>query len=311
MGGRVPTKVLKNTRVLIASRPRASSTSTRLLRRCAKRGILRVADFDDLLFTSNVEDFPTVLSGLESQSRASARALRHRRVIDKFDAFTVSTPSLASELQKLAPGAPVIVVPNGLSAAWVARANAIYPAWKPGDPRVIRYLPGSTHDADFTVVGPALRRFLNAHPEVTLEVVGRLKWDRTGFPVGRVHHHDMVPYEHLPRFLASSWVNIAPLVDNRFNRCKSAIKFLEAAAFACPTVATPIPSMEEHRGAGLLFARTEDEWFEGLGRFRDDDFRVDQGEVARTHVLSLCCASSSVRELAKGIESLIAGNERQ
>lgn len=306
MGGTVSKKVLSETRFLIASRPRASGTSARLLGRCAKRGVLRIADFDDFLFTDAPEFFPTVLSGRETLSRASARAMRHRRVMDQFDAFTVSTEALADEIRRAAPGAPLLVVPNGLSRSWVDRGASVYAAWKPGDPRVIRYLPGSTHDADFAVVVPALRRFLRSHPDVSLEVVGHLNWERQGFPVDRVRHREMVPYDYLPQFLASSWVNLAPLVDNRFNRCKSAIKFLEAAAFGCPTIASPIPAMAEHRDRGVILAATSAAWDSALEGMLDDDFRMQQGEVARTHVLSLGCASAGAQVLASNLVALEA-----
>lgn len=307
MGGRVPRKALNDARILIASRPRASMATSNIVARCVRGGVLRVADFDDLLFTDDVDALPTVLSGRESRAQAAARVRRHRSVIEHFDVFTVATQPLADALRRLAPGAPIFVVPNGLSAQWVERGRSIYPSWKPGDPRVIRYLPGSTHDADFAMIAPILAKFLNMNPDVHVEVVGPLHWDRAGFPPNRIRHREMVTYDHLPRFLSSSWVNLAPLVNNGFNRCKSSIKFLEAAAFACPTIATPIPSMRGHIDGGVTLAANPEEWHHALEEMRDDEFRMDQGQRAQDYVLSHGTAQFSVEALLEAITSQLPG----
>lgn len=302
MGGRVGRRALDGCHALIVSRPRTSLSMRAVAGRCVRAGVIRVGDFDDYLFTEHADQYPTVLSGRESASQAQARARRHRKALDQFDLFTAATPTLAEALREVAPGAPVYVVPNGLSASWVERGRTVYPSWTPGDPRVIRYLPGSTHDADFALIAPVLRRFLWRHPAVHLEIVGPLRWDPEGFPADRVHHHPMVPFDHLPRYVASSWVTVAPLVDNEFNRCKSSIKFLEAGAFGCPTVASPIPAMRAHERGGILLADGNDAWEEALEALRDDAFRMDRGARARAHVDRHGMATHSMRALEKALD---------
>ncbi len=61
---------------------------------------------------------------------------------------------------------------------------------------------------------------------------------------GLIEYHHWIPLSDYPRFLASLNVNmaIAPLLDNRFNRCKSDLKFLEASTLGLPIACQDIPT---------------------------------------------------------------------
>jgi glycosyltransferase involved in cell wall biosynthesis len=264
-------------RCVVVVRPAPDAQQLRMMRELRAGGVRLVGDLDDLLF----EERAAPASG----GALTERARRCRDGLDVFDAFTVATEPLAERLRAMRPGVPVSVVPTGLSERWLQQGQLLYPAWSTGDARVIRYLPGSpSHDADFAQISGPLRWFLAAHDEVTLEIVGHLAWDSEGFPAERVLHRKPVPFRELPRYLASSWLNLAPLADSDFGRCKSAIKFLEAGAFGCPTIATPTADMLRHRNAGLVLAETPQAWLEALERLRDDDARDAAGRAAHRHV---------------------------
>src|SRR5262249_28363930 len=157
--------------------------------------------------------------------------------LSAFDLFIVSTRALARRLSTLAPAASVAMVPNALSQAWVAQGKLLYRQWQPIDGLVIRYFSGSpSHDHDFASIAKPLARFVTDHPSVRVEIVGPLNVDLLSFPEGRLKLVPHVSYEELPRLLASSWVNLAPLASSEFTECKSAIKFLESGAFSCPTL---------------------------------------------------------------------------
>lgn len=273
-----PLRDLRDADVLLVVRPFVDTACEAILDACRRRGVLLVADFDDLLFAGDPAEYPLVLGGSLTAEESAARIRRYREGLAAFDAFTVATADLESDLARAKPGARIARVPNGVSASWVEQGRALYRAWQPGDPRVIRYLSGSpSHGADFAHIAPIVERFLRAHSRVTLEIVGALD-DRT--PI----QHARVPYMELPRLLASSWVTLAPLAPTRFNACKSAIKFLESAAFGAPCVASSIGDMLRHREGGVLLADSEAQWYDALTRLLDDDYRMALAERGRAYV---------------------------
>jgi glycosyltransferase involved in cell wall biosynthesis len=242
---------------------------------------LRVADFDDLLFAAP-EDSPAYRGGGRSRDDARERTQLARKALRTFDRVLVSTPVLAEAVADAHARAEVIVAENDLDPRWIAQGRALYREWRAGDPRVIRYLPGSTHrDRDFAVAAPALVGFLSRHPDVLLEVHGQIDLERWRFPAGRARLLRPLVFDHLAGAYASAWATIAPLELTTFGRCKSSIKFTEAAAFGAPCIATPSPAMRAHAGEGLLIADSEEEWSHRLESLLDDDERLSLGRRLR------------------------------
>ncbi|MFM2090977.1 MAG: hypothetical protein RLZZ127_1466, partial [Planctomycetota bacterium] len=197
-----------------------------------------------------------------------------------------STTPLADMVRRVHPEAQVQVVPNVVSAHWLEQGSATCRPWAPGDQRIIRYLPGSKfHEPDFAVAAPGLAAYLRASPAAHLEIVGPVSTEGYGFPPRQVSHRKAVPFEHLPALLASSWVTIAPLLDSPFTRCKSAIKFLESAAFGCPCIASPIPDMERCVAGGVVLASAADAWEASLRAFEDAEYRMAVGQQGSAWVL--------------------------
>jgi glycosyltransferase involved in cell wall biosynthesis len=110
-----------------------------------------------------------------------------------------------------------------------------------------------------------------------------------------------VPFAHLPEYLSSSWVTLAPLVDNAFNHSKSAIKFLESAAFGAPCIATPIPDMLKHEAGGLQLARTENDWEQLLDGLLDESAHRNLRHKSRTWVEQQGMAHAGAEALAKAV----------
>jgi glycosyltransferase involved in cell wall biosynthesis len=150
---------------------------------------------------------------------------------------------------------------------------------------VIRFFAGSpSHDANFALVAPVLGVFMWAHQDVRLEIVGHVTRPQGQLPAGRVRHVPALPFEELPRLLGSSWVTLAPVASTTFNRCKSAIKFLESAAFGAPCIATSSWDMARHRDGGVMLADDETAWLEALNALSDDDVRMAIGARGRQYV---------------------------
>ena len=283
---RPPRRVFEDARLVVVVRPFLDLEDVQTLRVLRRRGVMLVADFDDHLFDGDPNVAPPVLSGTLTPDECAVRIRRCREGLVHFDAFTVSTPHLADRLRSVVPGVDVSVVPNGVSPLWVAQGRAQYEPWAPGQPRVIRYLVGSpSHDADFAVVLRPLAQFLREHAGVRLEVVGPLRFEREALPAGQVSQIGRIPFDELPRLLASSWVTLAPLARTEFNWCRSAIKFLESAAFGAPCIATPNSDMLRHSKGGVILAETWHDWLDALTELAgNDDYRMSMSDRGRTHV---------------------------
>jgi len=136
-----------------------------------------------------------------------------------------------------------------------------------------------THDHDWRHVEPAVERLLESRPHTELWLVGLVRpsvaLERFG---PRVRHIPFQEWRNLPGLLRDLDVNLAPLQPgSRFNDAKSAIKWLEAALCATPTVASPSePFVEAIRhGQNGMLAGNEDEWTSVL------ELLVDDGETRR------------------------------
>ncbi len=262
VGRWLPADLLEDVHTVIVLRPYLDRSTREQLDALRRRGIRLVADFDDLLFDCPLSDFPPA-EKLFHRPRMALRLRAYRAGLGAFDAFTCSTEPIAEALRRLRPDAPVRTVPNVPSPCWIERGWDRYGhlAWRPGDPKVMRYLPGSpSHDRDFAVVEDVLAEFMRAHADVELEVVGYLKFRRSKFPRDRVRQRAKVRYDELPAILLSTWVNLVPLAPNVYSASRSALKFLEAAAFDVPTIATPSADLLRVADERVLAARSASDW---------------------------------------------------
>lgn len=274
-------------RRVVSVRPNLTISKAVRLSSLRTEGCHLVGDFDDLLFSDRATGRPAWVA---RHAEGYVRALR------AFDVFTVATSALAERLARKRPDAVVRVVRNGVSTPWLAAASDVS-AWVEGDPLVIRYFSGSpSHDRDFATVADVLSDFLRAHPDVELEVIGPVSVDKTRFPAARFRHSPRLrQFDALPALLASSWLTIAPLEATEYNECKSAIKYLEAAAFGCPVIASPNADLRDHarEGAPVLLAESDADWRAHLERALDPVARARMGDAARRYVRSTATSVQS------------------
>lgn len=299
-----PGEILGRGAACVVLRPFLAGRILAKVRRLKSAGVRLIADFDDLLFGGDPALYPLVLAGRRSRRQLSKQQQTYRQGLQWFDGFSVATRPLAEEMKEAVPDRPVTVVPNLPSRSWIEQGRLLYPLWKPGDERVIRYLSGSpSHDADFESIRPVLERFLRDNPDVRLEIVGHLNCKMSAAKQGQVLFGPAVPFDHIPRYLASSWVTLAPLLDTPFCRCKSGVKFLESAAFGCPCIATPVPDIRTHLEGGVLCADRAETWRQHLETLLNDDYRMKLGEQGRAYVDGLAGAGRSwscLREATAG-----------
>lgn len=123
----------------------------------------------------------------------------------------------------------------------------------------------NTHSGDVRQVFNQLPALLQANPKIQLEFVG-LPAPAIIQDHERVRQRDFVPVGEYPSRLPSwHWdIMLAPLEDNVFNRSKSNIKILEAAAIGTPILVSDFGSYREfcsrHKELDYLLCRKASDW---------------------------------------------------
>lgn len=205
---------------------------------------------------------------------------------------TVSTPFLADAMRRLNEN--VVVLPNHVDASLLEierpRRGRVTVGWAGGD----------SHQRDLEMVAPHLRRFFERNPHVDLHTIG---WGSQRAPhefpkhlrphvIPNPLHAMKVPYRH------TGWspdvtdyyktidfdIGLAPLIDSRFNRSKSAIKALEYAVLGIPVIASDVEPYREFVVDGVtgFLIRYEHEWAARLRDLvHDDDMRAEMGAAAK------------------------------
>ena len=270
---------------VVFHRPYISRKLVRALKRLRSRNIPALADFDDLIFSeAHIECSPLLVNDRASKRVVLKKARRYAQALRLFDVVTVATMPLKDEVRWVHPAAEVHVIHNGLSMEWVRHAEQLTVALP--ERREIGYLPGtSSHDHDMDAIRCGVLGFLSDNLAYGLTVVGPLAFDPEAL-IDRFNHEKPVPYYSLPVYLKRFWVTLAPLVDNPFNRCKSAIKYLESAAFGVPVLASPIPDMVRLKGTGIQLCESAQDFGFALGTMNDDGFYQEVADSGRRHVLT-------------------------
>ena len=171
-----------------------------------------------------------------------------------------------------------IVFPNYLDdTLWKIQSPKLDPSQeKPNQVVTIGYMGGRTHQSDLQSITAVLTQLDQLYPS-------RLRFKFWGCPpplewFGRSNvawkKIDILDYVEFAAFFLSQSCDIviAPLVDNEFNRAKSAIKFLEYSALGFPGVYSrcePYAKLIAHGETGFL-ASTEAEWVASLRLLIDD-----------------------------------------
>ncbi|MBO0925290.1 glycosyltransferase [Cellulomonas sp. zg-ZUI199] len=260
--------------------------------RARDRAVPVLFDIDDLIVDPGLRGQVHGLDGLTADEldlwwRGVAR---YRTTLEMCDGYIGSTNELCARVGALT-GMPTYRFANGVGAVLGRISERAMSAPRTPGPLRIGYFSGTTtHDADWALVEPAVARVLARHPDVELWLGGHLRTGDALAGLGdRVRRFPMMAWTELPTRLRQLDVNLAPLVpDSVFNEAKSAIKWLEAALVATPTVASPTEPFREAIEDGVtgLLAVGVDDWEKALeALLTDDAYRERMGARARRAAL--------------------------
>jgi len=261
----------------------------------ASAGVATVYDLDDALF-----DVPTAHPRAhELYARGDVRGAIET-MLKRADLVTVSTPELAEYVRKrLGDEAPeLVVVPNGVhtelwdSECW---ARQVAKAGGSGERVTIGWHASHAHKADAPLVGAALAEIMGEFPGVRLRVIGPLGLQDFGAELAavpgvaeRFESEAWAGPAELPARLAGVDIGLAPLGESVFNRCKSAVKWMEYGALAVPCVASdrrPYRGVVRNGETGFLAGDEPGEWRAALRLLvRHEEMRRRMGAAARLEV---------------------------
>lgn len=289
-------EMVKNYDTFVFHKPPMHITIEAAVALIEKRGKTAIADYDDLIFDpKNALSSSLYLTGRATKKIVLDIFKRNLRALKLFNFVTVSTTSLAEQVLASHPKVAVRVVHNGLNAAWIETAKMRFNS-RPV-PGMISYFCGTkSHDHDFSIVEQVLADLLHENASLSLHVVGPLQFNKDKFPKSQLRLTAAVPYEELAGLIMQSWVNIAPLEDNLFNRCKSGLKYFEAAAFGIPTVASPIPDMFRFSEGGIALVESAEAWHGALKQMVEPGRHKELAAHCRDFTMSHCLSMTQTTQ---------------
>ncbi|MBF2066009.1 MAG: glycosyltransferase [Calothrix sp. C42_A2020_038] len=250
-------------------------------------------DIDDLIFNSDAYPEPyEKLAGqvsLDEYEGLVQGVKLYREALTLCDYAIASTPSLVKQMERVIGNGNVWCHRNAIDSILLQFMYS-QSAKITRDYISIFYGSGTkTHDADFSIAAPAIASIMAKYPNVRLTIVGYLTLPDSLTPyIDRVDRIGLLSnLEVYWEFLSQADINIAPLISNLFNDCKSEIKWLEAAVLGVPSVVTDTKTyLELQDGEDVLIARTQQEWFEQLDKLiADSQYRLHVAIQAKQKAL--------------------------
>ena len=148
-------------------------------------------------------------------------------------------------------------------------------------------MSSGSHFVDSPIIENIMTELCEEYPNVEFHIAGMVK----EFCKGKkwIHHTGTTGYAGFPEFYASLGIDIAiaPIKDIPFNRCKTNIKFMEAAMLEIPTVASDVAPYKciQHGKTGYL-ASTSGQFKKYLRwLIEDEKKRKEMGREAKKYVL--------------------------
>lgn len=199
-----------------------------------------IVDFDDSIL--EVEPTNPVYEFYQEDEKRAAML----ECIRLADVVTVSTRDLKDNLLSYVPEAKIVVVENAIDDYMFDLTPSFHKRNK-----TIALRGGSSHQEDWGLYKDAIIEIIKENPDYTLSVLGyHPEWLRA-IPNNQIR---LYQFESIANYFEKLMelkpeIAIVPLVDSRFNRCKSNIAFQEFTVAGATVLASALP---EFRTPGCL-----------------------------------------------------------
>ena len=233
-------------------------------------------DIDDLVFDTKYTNTIQLVSKMNKEDKKvyDDGVIRMGKTLDLCDYAITTTEVLRGELNKHVKE----VFINRNTASERMLELSLKTKKRSDDKIYLGYLSGSiTHNPDFEMIKPAIKKILDEYPNVYLNLVGDLDLPKDlNKYKNRIIKNPFVDFTKLPQMIANLDVNLAPLEDSLFNRAKSENKWMEACLVKTATIASNVGAFKviNNNKDGLLVENTVEDWYKGLKKLiEDSDFR--------------------------------------
>lgn len=250
-------------------------------------------DLDDPLFSISAYATYNNMAALPAaQKQHFVRAApRYLEVMAAADVISVSTPALQDHSRLYCPR-PVVLRRNFADAETLRAGEQARAAVAIGggvDRFRVGFASGSAgHEMDFATIADDVIAFLAGGAGRQLVILGH--FDLRHLPdalQGQVECHPFTDYAGYMAVLASLDLALMPLADDLFNRCKSAVRVIDAAAVAVPSVVGHVSDMAQQviDGATGHVITAGASWLPVLEALADDPGRCrNMGRAAQQHL---------------------------
>ncbi|APE45040.1 hypothetical protein BOO69_17700 [Sulfitobacter alexandrii] len=248
-------------------------------------------DLDDPLFSvSAYETYRNMDSvGEKLKAHFLSEAPKYLGMMNGADILQVSTPGLVAHTE-LYSARPVYMRRNFADQETLdAGRHAM--ATRPGDDGIFRvaFASGSQgHEVDLAEIIDPLAEFIMADPNRRLMLIGHFKPEH--LPDGLIEQVETTKFGTYPLYLealARANCAVMPLCDDIFNRCKSAVRVLDASAVAVPSLVGTVGDLAavvKHGETGFVSAGPAD-WIEALRALAEDPgLQRRMGQAARAEL---------------------------
>ena len=247
-------------------------------------------DIDDLVID---QKYTNTIKYLKTMSKEELELYndgvnRTRQTLQMCDYAITTTERLAEELKNYTKE---VYINRNVASEKMAELSikALKEIKKDENKVVMSYLSGSiTHNDDFKMIMPVVKRLMKENENLYLKVVGLLDIpDELKEFKNRILTAPFVSWMKLPEIIASIDINLAPLEESIFNEAKSENKWVEAALCKVVTVASNFGAFKTcitDEVDGLL-CNTEQEWYDKLSKaIKEKDYREKIAENAYNKV---------------------------
>lgn len=278
--------------IIFFSRP-ASEEWFKFIKLCQKYGKIIVCDYDDDPFNTHplnpyyqfigTEEVSYQWSDGTKEMLWSRNPMEHggrfldieqnisrrdlfRSSFKRADMVTCTTPYLADNLKKINPN--TVVLPNLIDFNIWPQVELVKKEIRVG------WQGGASHYEDLWIIKDVIKEILKKYTNVKFVFMGDMRFYGLfkDIPIDRVEGHSWVSNDIYPYKLTCCNLDIGlcPLVDNEFNKNKSAIKYFEYSMNKTATIASDMlpysPCITNEKDGLLVKGEDHKSWFDAIER---------------------------------------------